>query len=409
MKKIIYITGNIDSPFFLNEIDYIKKEFDEVFVITYDGNMVKQNRIAQKNNIRYKKISCFLDFYKGAVGFILWLFSKQVRDEIKIVCDNGFNVKKLLYIFYYGLFSCIASSIIKKETKSFDGNVVLYSYWLSKGAYTIARNKKIPNVKYVVSRAHGYDLYEERNSLNYLPFREYINQKLDCIAFISQTGCDYFQHRWNSTGTTAHKRVIPLGVSKYNWIKQVAHSDKIVIASCSACIEIKRLDLIYKFVNCLNEMTTKKIVWIHIGDGPLLDQYCKMRFDSNVEIHFLGYIDNQKIRRVYSKNNVDYFINMSDSEGIPVSIMEAMSCGIPCIARNVGGNSEIITSDNGLIIDNKTINDEILKKYAILLLNSIENNEKYRKLSTEAYCKWNKEYNSKINYAKFIDIFKDVN
>ena len=31
------------------------------------------------------------------------------------------------------------------------------------------------------------------------------------------------------------------------------------------------------------------------------------------------------------------FINMSDSEGVPVSIMEALSIGIPVIARAVGG------------------------------------------------------------------------
>lgn len=42
---------------------------------------------------------------------------------------------------------------------------------------------------------------------------------------------------------------------------------------------------------------------------------------------------------------------MSDSEGIPVSIMEAMSFGIPVIARNVGGMSEIVNEENGLLLE----------------------------------------------------------
>jgi len=39
----------------------------------------------------------------------------------------------------------------------------------------------------------------------------------------------------------------------------------------------------------------------------------------------------------YASNPVDVFINTSSSEGLPVSIMEAMSFGIPVIATNVGG------------------------------------------------------------------------
>ena len=45
----------------------------------------------------------------------------------------------------------------------------------------------------------------------------------------------------------------------------------------------------------------------------------------------------------YYKNNIiDIFINLSASEGIPVSIMDAISFGIPCIATNVGGTGEIV-------------------------------------------------------------------
>ena len=39
------------------------------------------------------------------------------------------------------------------------------------------------------------------------------------------------------------------------------------------------------------------------------------------------------------------------SEGIPVSIMEALSYSIPCIATNVGGNEEIVDYDVGELVD----------------------------------------------------------
>lgn len=43
-------------------------------------------------------------------------------------------------------------------------------------------------------------------------------------------------------------------------------------------------------------------------------------------------------------------MNLSTSEGVPVSIMEVQSYGIPVIATNVGGTGEIIDKDNGILL-----------------------------------------------------------
>ncbi|NMC40567.1 MAG: glycosyltransferase, partial [Bacteroidales bacterium] len=44
------------------------------------------------------------------------------------------------------------------------------------------------------------------------------------------------------------------------------------------------------------------------------------------------------------------FINVSSSEGVPVSVMEALSFGIPVIATDAGGTSEIVNNTNGRLI-----------------------------------------------------------
>ncbi len=62
-------------------------------------------------------------------------------------------------------------------------------------------------------------------------------------------------------------------------------------------------------------------------------------------------MSNDKILDVYEQFDVDFFINLSDSEWIPVTIMEAMPMGIPVIDRNVGGISEIVNKSNGLLLD----------------------------------------------------------
>ena len=104
--------------------------------------------------------------------------------------------------------------------------------------------------------------------------------------------------------------------------------------------------------------------WIHFGDGELrkdLEELAKNKL-ANVNYNFTGNISNEKILNFYSENYVDLFLNVSSSEGIPVSIMESLSAGIPVIATNVGGNNEIINNKNGSIIDSDFRTEELSTK-----------------------------------------------
>ena len=171
----------------------------------------------------------------------------------------------------------------------------------------------------------------------------------------------------------------------------------ICIASCSSVIDVKRVDLIIDVMEHLDI----SYHWIHIGDGNRMDDckgLAKRKLNSN-NYTFLGNIDNNDVLKTYLEHDVDYFINMSDSEGVPVSIMEAISVGIPIIARNVGGIGEIVDEKNGLLI-------EKLNDYA--RINSffherIEKTDVYEQRSNECINKWKNEYNAKQNYTVFFN------
>ena len=71
----------------------------------------------------------------------------------------------------------------------------------------------------------------------------------------------------------------------------------------------------------------------------------------NVTYVFKGNVDNAALLEDYITENYYLFVNVSSSEGIPVSIMEASSVGIPCLATDVGGTGEIISDGvNGLLL-----------------------------------------------------------
>ena len=85
------------------------------------------------------------------------------------------------------------------------------------------------------------------------------------------------------------------------------------------------------------------------GDGPLLGSL-KARVHSlglNRSVQFLGYVRN--IQSVYE--SADCFVLASKSEGVPISILEAMASSSPIIATEVGGIREVIChGKTGLLV-----------------------------------------------------------
>jgi len=251
----------------------------------------------------------------------------------------------------------------------------------------------------LVSRAHGYDLYEYRNKLNYLPLRETILSKLDRIYCCSKNGQIYLKEKY-----PIYQEKIAfsyLGTKDYG---VQSYSNCNLIVSCSNLISLKRIDLI---IDCLYILKSENIdfMWYHIGDGPLYEKLYKKANSllGKNQFQFLGYLENDKVIDFYRNNNVKLFINVSSSEGLPVSIMEAISFGIPAVATNVGGTKEIVINDitGELISPNSSPNElsNAIKK--ILLMNKNDYNE--LRLKTRFF--WESNF-STDNYIKFMNDIK---
>jgi glycosyltransferase involved in cell wall biosynthesis len=86
-----------------------------------------------------------------------------------------------------------------------------------------------------------------------------------------------------------------------------------------------------------------------IGDGQdrsMLEDYCRDHGLSG-RVIFTGYREN--IADYYRV--LDVLVLPSLSEGLPNTVLEAMSFGIPVIATRVGGVPEIIQRDEGVLVD----------------------------------------------------------
>ncbi|MBW7840883.1 MAG: glycosyltransferase [Chitinophagaceae bacterium] len=149
------------------------------------------------------------------------------------------------------------------------------------------------------------------------------------------------------------------------------------LLSCSSIIPLKRLD---RIIDALKLITDISVIWVHIGDGGLrqnLQSMCK-DLPTNINVTFVGQFKSQEVLNYYIRNQVDLFINTSASEGVPVSIMEALSAGVPVFATDVGGTSEIIDNSVGMLLDTQPDPADIAKALKAFFLLPEQNKQELR-------------------------------
>jgi len=91
------------------------------------------------------------------------------------------------------------------------------------------------------------------------------------------------------------------------------------------------------------------------GKGPLFEKLQKIVQESGYEdrFEFLGHVDKSKLIELYQ--NATIFVLPSHYEGLPTTLLEAMSCGLPVVATAVSGNLDVIESgENGILVPLKS-------------------------------------------------------
>lgn len=299
----------------------------------------------------------------------------------------------------------IGANIIREYIREIllkDGDI-LYSYWfnhvplgLVEGVKRFHKNK---NIK-IVSRAHGYDVYDKERNM-YFPYREETFEALDKLFCISNHGKDYLSKKLDSTKI----EVSCLGVWYHEFIPHSKDnkSNEINFVSCSSVIPVKRVTQIFKCINQFSKYSKKKISWTHYGGGDLLDELSELikNREENLTVILKGHIPKSDIEVEYSKGKYDIFVNLSESEGIPVSIMEAISFGIPVIATDVGGTPEILDGGAGIGIGSNVNTLEFIHAVENILAN-------YDCFVDNALKTFNEKYNASSNYPNFYNILLNL-
>ena len=142
-------------------------------------------------------------------------------------------------------------------------------------------------------------------------------------------------------------------------------NDQINITIVSRLVSHKNIEKIIKAISDLNS----PLIYLNIiGDGPELNQLQKISLESNNKdnIIFHGKLNRDEIDHIFL--NSDIYVQASNYEGLPHSLLEAMSYGIPVLCTPVGECKEILgNEDRGYILDLPVSKNNIKSKISQII------------------------------------------
>lgn len=326
-------------------------------------------------------------------------FSGRFVSELFRQIRNRKMSKDLLYrtVYYLNPGLAAADYIDKKYRTILSDNqnpAVVYAYWLTSPAIAATELKrKYPHIT-AVSRCHGYDCQPERFREKYIPTIAYTTRFLDGLYPVSS---------YSKETVSPYKKNVPIEVAWLgtDWveIKPYVKKERFHIVSCAFVSPVKRIDLLAKAISHIEDIP---VTWTHIGGGAGLEDIKKLCSDimpKNVECIFMGNVDKAEIYRFYEENQIDLFVNTSQSEGMPVSIMEALSFGIPVLATDAGGTRDaVIDGHNGFMLPNSVADKGMAERLSAVWNMKADG---YLKLREHAREMWEDRFSAEKNYRMF--------
>lgn len=208
--------------------------------------------------------------------------------------------------------------------------------------------------------------------LSHLAAKLYLNK----VLAVSEGAKNSVTNRygWSTEKIDVVKNGVPVKhIEKNNHLEK----EILKLGIISRLIPLKNVSLLFDVLNELPERY-KEIIKIEVfGDGPELSnlkEHAKKK--NNCTITFHGACSDEYL--MYS--TIDALVLCSNSEGLPMSILEAMSYGLPVISTNVGAIPKVINHEvNGFLFPPKDSN-----ALANILKNFIDNQYNLNNIGEEA-------------------------
>ena len=388
-----------EQTFLKGEVEILCKRFDKVILVP---------RIAKGNLLPIPKgvevdTSFAVTFTLGRrlVESALAILSKDFYLDIKHRLPSSLKPAYLRRVFSFVAGANLTRKWMQnwlKTNRVSAGEVVCNTFWFDEITMGLSLVKEDQPSFRVISRAHGYDLYEEL--YGDWPCRPRVIELLDRLFADSDIGAKYLREKYPQFKEKYEAAL--LGVKDPGGVASPSTDGVLRIVSCSNFHPVKRIDLLFEsIIATAKKRPEQRLEWTHFGGATeLREQYTQRvvnEFPVNAKASFPGYQSQQELIHTYLSTPVDVFLNVSSTEGTSVAMMEAVSCGIPVIATAVGGNVEVVREKNGFLLSENPTPDEI----ADALLNVCDHRAEWLEKRRGSREVWQQRYNETTNFEAF--------
>lgn len=236
-------------------------------------------------------------------------------------------------------------------------DALFYDYWFENSTLALALLRRSGAVDAAVARGHAFDVYDDRWDDGVVPFREAKVRGLDRVYLVSRHGLEYMRERL-SADVAARLRLARLGVPRQR-VSDAPPGPTPLVVSCSSMLPRKRVHVLPRVLGRVE----RPLRWIHFGDGPERERVEReaAALPDRVEWELRGHVPNPELLDFYRENRVDLLLSVSVAEGLPVSMMEAISFGVPVVGLAVQGTPEIVTDATGILLDEDADEDAVAR------------------------------------------------
>ena len=263
-------------------------------------------------------------------------------DGIHVIGTSGLNIPGIRGL----MFKWNARKALENLLKEVDIDIIHGHYLFPAGAAACEVGSK-HNIKTYVT-AHGSDMFEMYKKQSFMrPFIKKVLKRSDVVFAVSNALKQEILST-NVSGIEAKTRLYwnSVDINKFSKDNKnlLENHGKPIVLFVGNIIKRKNVNLILE----AKKQSNVDYEVVIVGDGPLLnDLKNKVEKENIPDVRFLG-----------SRNDVENIIPGCDvlvlpsfSESFGLVLIEALACEKPVIGSNVGGISEIITDDVGLLID----------------------------------------------------------
>lgn len=252
---------------------------------------------------------------------------------------------------------------VKKLVNNFQPDFILSS-WLPDAiaAAKFAGQFQIP----IMSIADGTDVnvWPEQYA-GWDTARTFLNKKISNLIFVSRA----LKNVGTEKGLYGQKNSVIHNAVNIDLFKPESLREKsrtYTIVGVGRLVKMKGFHLLLDAVSQVKDLIERPLRVILVGDGPQLEELRQIAFDKCISdsLEIVPPMSQEDLVEIYQQ--ADVFCLPSFSEGLPCVVIEAMACGVPVVATDVGGVSEVVDDQSGILIppgDSQALAKALLQSY----------------------------------------------